>query len=164
MVEIGNKIVYRNSVCTVIDVAKKYKDDEDYYVLSPTRDPSLFIRISINKAEKNIRSLMTKSQIENLIRKIPEIPIVPIDTCNHGTEYKELLSKGTHEDLIVIIKTARIRQQIKTEKRQKINESDKTYFRQAEQLLYNEIAATLDISYNDAKNYVIEKVFALTAK
>lgn len=161
MFQIGGKIVYRDEVCTVKDIAKKYKNDEDYYVLQSSCDPSLVIRVPVSKTSAIMRALMTKKDIDELIEKIPDIPVVPVSNWNRGSEYKDLLGDGSHVSIVSIIKTAYLRQQVKIERRQKANESDKLYFRQAERLLYNEIAAALDIPYDEAKSYIIQKVSGL---
>lgn len=158
MFSIGNKIVYRDEVCTVVGIDEKYRDNEDYLVLSSSRDDSLTIRVPERVATKLTRPLITKTEIEALIKKIPNIKTIPISSWGRGAEYKELLSKGCHESIIKIIKTAYVRNQERADKRQKSNESDKQYFRQAERILYEEIAASLDIDYDDAREYIVSRV------
>lgn len=162
MVKIGTKIVYRNQVCTVADIALKYRNNEDFYVLTPFRDETLLIRVPISIADTVIRPLITQLELDELIKKIPDIETVPINNWNRGTEYKELLSDGTHESVIRIIKTSFQRQKEKAERKQKANENDKIYFRQAERLFYDEIAASLNIEYEAAKDYIIKEVAAIT--
>ncbi len=161
MVQAGKQIIYRDEVFTVSDILEKYRNDEDYYVLTAAHDTSLHVKVPVNVAAKVMRPLITKSEIEALICKIPDIECIAVSHWNRGIEYKELLSDGTHESIIRIIKTAYLRQREKTEKHQKPNESDKLYFRQAERLLYGEIAASLGIDYQEAKEYIVSKVAAL---
>ncbi|NCU37890.1 hypothetical protein EOL96_02420 [Candidatus Saccharibacteria bacterium] len=163
MVHASQKIIYRDEVCTVVEIVQNYKNDEDYYVLSYTHDPSLIVRVSVKMASKFIRQLVTGDEIDALVQKIPTIDVIPIDNWNRGIEYKELLSDGSHESLVRIIKTAYARQQAKAERKQRPNENDKHYFRQAEHLLYNEIAAVMDISYDDAKEYITQQVLSITS-
>ena len=88
MVKIGTKIVYRNQVCTVADIALKYRNNEDFYVLTPFRDETLLIRVPISIADTVIRPLITQLELDELIKKIPDIETVPINNWNRGTEYK----------------------------------------------------------------------------
>jgi len=162
MVKISDKVVYRNDICKILSIDRKYKDNEDYLVLSSSQDSTLIIRVPLSVADENIRPLMSKKDINQLIKKIPEIPTIPMENWNRGVEYKELLSDGSHESIISVIKTSHLRQQAKTDKKQKVNEIDKIYFRQAEQRLYREIAAVLNISYEAAKKYIIDSVAALS--
>jgi len=162
MVKIGSQIVYRDEVCTVTDIVEKYRNDEDYYFLTSAHDASLHIKVPVTAANKCMRPLISKTEIKALIRRIPEIEIVPIDHWSRGVEYKELLSDGSHESIIRIIKTAYLRQQERSDNHQKPNENDKRYFRHAERLLYSEIAAALGLEYNEAKEYIVSEVAALT--
>jgi len=162
MVKISDKVVYRNDICKILSIDKKYKDNEDYLVLSSSQDSTLIIRVPLSVADENIRPLMSKKDINQLIKKIPGIPTIPMETWNRGVEYKELLSDGSHESIISVIKTSHLRQQAKTDKKQKVNEIDKIYFRQAEQRLYREIAAVLNISYEAAKKHIVDSVAALS--
>ena len=73
-------------------------------------------------------------------------------------EYKRLLKDGTMESLITIIKTAHLRNKIRQENKKKLADNDQYYFNLAERYLYNEISYVLNVSYDDAKNYIIEKL------
>lgn len=161
MVQVGKRIVYRDEVCTLIEIAKKYKNDEDYYVLQSGEDKSLVIRVPVATAKKMMRPLISKKELNELIAKIPEIETIEVNKQNRGSEYKDLMSKGSHEDVVTVIKTTYLRQQESLEQAYKPNESDKTFFRQAEKRLYSEVAYVLDMSYEDAKEYIVSKVRAV---
>lgn len=158
MVQIGKKIVYRDEVCTVSALVKEHTTNEDCYVLTSGSDPSLRITVPVSKAAPLMRPLMKKSDIEELLQKMPSIPIVALSGWNRGLEYKELLKEGSHESIMSIIKTAYYRQQEQAERRQKPSENDKLYFRQAERLFYNEVAAVLDMTYEQAKVYILSSL------
>ena len=161
MVKIGNTVVYRDEICTVADILEKYKDDEDYYVLSSVLDASLRIKVSVRRATEVMRPLITKAEIKALISRIPDIKTLPASTWNRGLEYKELLHDGSLESIVCIIKTVHLRQQEKVDNKQKPSDSDKMYFRQAEKLFYNEVAASLGVGYDEAKAYITQEVAAL---
>ena len=161
MITIGQKIVYRDEVCIVQDIAQDDTQAEQCYTLTSLHDSTLVIKVPVRLAADNVRPLITRSELSALVKKIPEIQTVPIDSWNRGTEYKDLLSEGSHESIVCIIKTAYERQHECAEKKHKSNESVKTYFRHAEKLFYNEIAAALDITYAEAKELVVKEVEAL---
>jgi len=163
MVQKGKTVVYRDKICKIVDIVEKYKDNEDYYFLEPASDPSLHIKVPVSLAKDHIHPLMSKAEIEILIQRIPHIECVSINQSSRGAEYESLLNKGSHECIVQIIKTAYLRRQERSDRHQKPNEHDKRYFRQAEQRLYGEIAASLGIGYDEAKEYVESKVLAATA-
>lgn len=163
MIQIGKKLVYREQVCTLLEIAEKYRNDEDYYVLQSNSDDSLLIRVPINTAKRSIRPLITKEEIKALIKKIPSISPIEVDKHTKGSEYKKLLENGGHENVIKVIKTTYLRQQEKIEQAHKPNESDKSYLRQAEARLYNEVACALGLSFEEAKQLIISKVKAVVS-
>ena len=50
--------------------------------------------------------------------------------------YKELMKSGTHEDLVKIIKTTYLRNQMRILNNKKISEKDDEYFKRAEKYLW----------------------------
>ena len=78
--------------------------------------------------------------------------------------YKELLYNGDIEDLIKIIKTTYIRNDNRLKSNKKISDKDKTYFEKAEEYLYNELSISLDMSFDETKDYIINEVTKLINK
>ena len=102
---------------------------------------------------------MSKKDANDLINKIPEIePLTNINDKLLERTYKDLLYNGNHEDLIKIIKTAYLRNDTRLKNNKKLSEKDNIYFKQAEKYLYNEISVSLKISFEDTKNYIINRV------
>lgn len=73
-------------------------------------------------------------------------------------EYKRLIDSGNFEDLIKIIKTTYLRNKERIDNKKKMSDKDNIYFEKAERYLYNEIATVFNMSYEEAKNYVINTV------
>lgn len=164
MIQIGKQVVYRNQVCTLLEIAKKYRNEEDYYVLQSSNDDTLLIRVPVEKAKLSMRPLISRAELRDLVARIPSISTIKVGKHTKGSEYKELLDTGDHENTIKVIKTAYLRQQEKLEQAHKPNESDKVFLRQAENMLYNEAACTLGVSFEEAKQMIVSKVKALVQK
>lgn len=156
MVKIGKKIIYRDEVCVLVDIAKAYRDGEDYYIMQSSADPSLSIKAPVKTATEFVRLPMSKGEIRELVKMIPDIEPVELATGAKGTDYKDLIESGTHQDLLRVIKTAYLRRQQLSGHRP--NEKDKTYFRQAEKRLYSELACVLDVSLEEAKDAIVSQV------
>lgn len=154
---IGDYIVYKRDVCRI----KQLKNDSngrEYYVLSPIDDGSLIINVPVSNDFGYIRRLIGKDEINNIINNISSIE--PLDYGDKRLEgmYKELINSGTHEDLIKVIKTAYLRNKERIDNNKKISDKDNMYFNKAEKYLYSEFSIVLGISFDDVKNYIIEKV------
>ena len=156
MYKIGDFIIYKREVCKINDILFKYFKDNDYYILSPLSDDSLTIKVPIDN--KDIRSIITKEEVDEIINKIPNIDVIESDTKTLEGIYKELLVNGCHEDLIKIIKTTYLRNKERIDNNKKTTDKDNYYFNLAEKYLYEEISVVLGMTYDDTKEYIINTV------
>ncbi len=90
----------------------------------------------------------------NEVCKIREI--VCSNDKMYEIEYKKLLEEGSQESLIKIIKTTYLRNKNRIDSKRKISDKDNKYFKKSEGLLYSEFSVSLNISYDEAKNYIIK--------
>ena len=130
-----------------------YKGTIERNVLEPLRDKSLHIDVPVDNKLGLIKELITKEEIDKLIKNIPNIEIADDDDRKI-----ELLDSGTHEDLIKVIKTAYIRNKNREKTNKKISERDTKYFNLAEEYLYSEIGIVLNITFDEVKDYIISKI------
>jgi len=159
MYKINDLLVYKNEVCKVIEIKEKFYRDMDYYVLKPINDETLKIEVPIST--KLARDLLTKEEFEKLILNIPTIDVIKCNENEIENIYKELMQSGKHEDLIKIIKSAFLRNKERVDSKRKPTDKDENYFALAEKYLYTEIAVVYNISFDEAKNYVLDKVSKL---
>lgn len=73
-------------------------------------------------------------------------------------EYKKLMNSGTFEDLIKIIKTTYLWNKNRLESNRKISDKDEQCFQKAESYLYTEFSIILNKSYEEAKEYMFDRV------
>ena len=158
MYKVGDYVVYKREVCEVISIKEKEFMNMDYYVLVPISDNTLKIDVPVNNKMGYLRSLITKKEVEDIIKTIPNIkPIISTDRLIEN-EYRNLLNTNKHEDLIKIIKTTYLRNKERLDNNKKIGGKDDEYFKQAEKYLYSEFSIVLGMSYDETRKYVIEKV------
>lgn len=158
MYKIGDYIVYRKDVCKVVDIKKNHFNNLDYYILEPIDDSSLRLDVPVDNRCGYLRNLVSKDDIDNIINNIPNIEIINIRDKTIENIYKNLMTSGNHEDLIKIIKTTYLRNQERIDSNRKVSDRDTNYFNQAEKCLYNEFSIVLGMSYEDTKQYVIDRV------
>lgn len=156
MFKINSCVMYKNDVCIVKDISKNKYTNKDCYTLVPKLDNSLKISVPIDN--KDIRKIITKKEVEDLINNIRGIDIIKTSVHNLEGEYRKLIHTSKHEDLVKIIKTAYLRNKKRTDEKRSLGQKDKEYFDKAEKYLYSEIAVSLGISYDAAKKYVVSKV------
>lgn len=159
MFKVKDYIIYNKDVCIIEEIKEKLYKDMDYYVLSSISDPSL--KIQIPTCSNKIHKLISLDELNNIIKEIPNIEIIKDNDRLIENTYKTLMQNGTHEDLIKIIKTTYLRNQKRTENNKKISEIDDSYFKKAEKYLYNEFSIVLNKTFEETKEYIINKVLEI---
>lgn len=157
----GEFVVYKRDVVEIVDTKINGLNQQEYYVLVPVNDESLKIDVPIDNRLGHIRPLITKDKVENLIKKILEIPIIETNNKLIENDYKILMNDTSHESLIKIIKTTYLRNKERLDNNKKAGDKDNYYFDLAEKYLYTEIAYSLDISYEEAREYILKQVTKL---
>ena len=130
-------------LCKIADIKKHYLNDIDYYILVPINDNSLKLNIPVTNT--SIRGLLKKDEVNAIIDNIINVKVLETDEKNIEAEYKKLLQSGRHEDWIKII------------------DIDRNYFDMAEKYLYTEFSVVLDMSFDETKEYIINKMTEVQA-
>ena len=143
-------IVYRKETCKIIE------KEDGYYRLVPVNDTSIKYIVPVDS--NFLKKVITKEEIDRLLLEIPEINTIDLGEKQIEQEYKDLMKSGTHEDLVKIIKTSYLRNQIRILNNKRISEIDDEYFRRAEKYLYEEIGIVLNLSFENTKKYIINKL------
>ena len=156
MLKVGDYVIYQEQVCQIKEQKINEFTNLESFILVPVTDSSLKLNVPVNNS--NIKNLMTKEEIKNLIALMPSIPLIDIEDKLLENEYKRLYHSGSKEDLIRIIKTTYKRNQDRLNNNKKISEKDNKYFTLAENLLYSEIATVFGISLEEAKEYILANV------
>lgn len=136
--------------------------NKDYYIMSPIDDSSLIIQAPVDNFSF-FRSVATKQEAEDLISKIPTIEIIQSEDRKIEYVYKRLLEEGTLENLIKVIKTTYMRNQERLSQNKRIGERDEVYFERAKKRLYNELSVSLNLTFDQTKQYVINAVCTLVS-
>ena len=158
MKNVGDYVVYKKDVCKIVDIKENSLNHQLYYTLVPVNDDSLKIDVPESNPIGNMRDLITKKDIDNLIKVIPSITIIETNNKLIETEYRDLLKEGSLESLIKIIKTTYLRNKERLDNNKKKGDKDDYYFNLAERYLYTEIATFLNISFDEARKYIIDEV------
>lgn len=158
MYKINDYLIYKNEVSIVRDILYDYKNNTDYYSLSILSDDSLLVKVPVNSL--NIRSVISKVELDELIKKIPDIKIIDDDLKVLEFEYKKLLHTNKCEDLVKIIKTTYLRNKERIDNNKKTSDKDMYYFNLSERLMYQEVGVVLGISIDKAREYIVSKILA----
>lgn len=162
MYKIGDYVVYKKDVCKIKNIKTNDLNGKTSYVMVPVADETLTIDVPVEN-NSVLRDLISKEEAEQIILEIPKIR--PLDNLNDKTleqQYKDLIASGTYEDYVKVIKSAYIRNNNRLQNKKKPSEKDDKYFKLAEKYLYSELSAALGLDYNEAKDFIVQKVQEFT--
>lgn len=156
MFEVHDVIRYGSQgVCEIVDVEEKSIGGvkKKYYVLKPVKDPTSVIYAPTDNAHvlKKMRRLLTVSQINGLIDSMQEKNVTWIANDSERREhYKNILARGDHSELIRMIKAIYSHKKQREADGKRLHMVDERFFKDAEQILYNEFQYVLKLDSKDA--------------
>lgn len=162
LLKIGEKVVYgKTGVCIVEGQCEKEfikNQKKQYFVLKPLGNQNNTIFAPVDGNKVFIRPIITKTQANELILKIPEISENTENTELTREQYETMIATHNCEDLVGL--TTRLYQKKKSalENRKKAGLVDERYMALAEKLLFGELSAALEIPFENVKSYISEKL------
>ena len=162
--ETGDYVVYGNTgICrvmgiTTMDMAGIPKD-KLYYVLRPDGQTEGKIFTPVENRKQIMRSVMTRTEAEELIECIPEIEVLDIKEDKLREEkYKECIKSCECKEMIRIIKTIYQRKRARVAQGKKVTATDERYLKMAEENLYSELSMLLGVPKNKMESYITERM------
>jgi len=161
MYQIGELILYgRTGVCKVEDICDSTPAasaaNQKYYSLRPLYQKCC-ITVPVDSEKVFSRPIITKDQAHQLICAIPEIPAEPYYNRNLNQlreHYREWLESHSCRELIAMTKSLRAKRREMTEQKKKFGTVDERFMKEAEDLLFGEFAAALEIDRSEVEQYI----------
>lgn len=165
MFQINDVIIYgAQGVCEIVGEEEKTIGGvtRRYLVLKPIKDQAATIYAPTDNAHvlKKMRRLLTEMEINSLIDSMPDEKTVWISDVNARKEcYKELLAKGDHAGLIQMIKAIYAHKKEREAAGKRLHMMDEHFFKDAEQILYNEFQYVLKLnSKEELLHYIVQRL------
>ena len=165
MFQIGELVVYgATGVCRVEGIAGLDQPGRDrgkrYYLLKPLwQDGVIYAPVDSEKVP--MRPVISREEAEALIDRMPEIPAAP---WRGGTpqaltqQYQSAVRDGGHQALIEMMKAIHHKRGVAEAKNRRLGMIDERYMKQAERMLYGELATALEIPYDEVGNYIAARL------
>ena len=158
----GDLILYgRHGVCRVEEIEQIRPSggvEKEYYVLRPLyQNRSCCIRIPADQDKVYCRPIISGAEAQCLIRRIPEVPAEPYYNRNLNQlreHYRTCLENLSCESLISLTKSLYKKKEEAEAQRKKFGTVDERFMREAEDLLFGEFAAALEIERDSVQNYI----------
>ena len=165
MFKVSDVIIYgTQGVCRIADIEEKNVSGvcKKYYVLKPISDSGATIFAPTDNAQvlKKMRRLLTKEEIHSLIDGMPEEAAAWIVNDNERKEYyKNILAGGDHLKLIQMIKSIYAHKKEREAEGKRLHMTDERFFKDAEQILYNEFQYVLNLERKEElMSYIVARI------
>lgn len=165
MFQVNDVIIYgAQGVCKITGTEEKTVSGKKktYFVLKPVCDKgsTIFAPTDNEFVLKKMRRLLTIDEIHQLINSMRSENAVWVENENERKElYKSILTKGDHLDLIKMIKAIYAHKKEREAEGKRLHMSDERFFKDAEQILYNEFRYVLNLDgKNDLMTYIFTRI------
>ncbi len=156
---VNDTVMYGNSgVCTIVDIRpeKFGKEEIMYYILKPVYQDKSTIYCPVNSNKLKIRKLLTKQEAYDLIRIMPNTEAEWVENDHQRKErFTKILKDGDQQDLVKLIKTLYFMREEKAKEGKKPHAVDERIMKEAEGLLYEELAYVLHIKPNEVVPFIV---------
>ena len=164
MRQIGEIILYgTDGVCRISEVTEKKfgKETVKYYVLNALyRNSSvIYVPVGNEKLEAKMRDILTREEIELLLADIPGEDSIWIENEPvRKIKYKEIITGGDRRELFCLVKTLYEHRTLQERSGKKMHMTDERFMKDAEKILYDEIAHVFGIDHREVFGYISEKI------
>lgn len=163
MYSVGSLIVYGSTgVCRVDAVGPSpvgSSGDRTYYTLTPLRGSgTIYVPVDTGVF---IRPILTRQEALALIDRIPQIRQAQLESRDYralSQEYRTFLDSHRCEDLVQLIKAVYLKTHHTASAGKKPSKVDQDYQKRAETLLHDELAAALDIPFDQVKDFIAQRI------
>jgi len=165
MFQVNDVIIYgAQGVCKITDIEEKIVSGQkkSYFVLKPVGDQgsTIFAPTDNEIVLKKMRRLLTKDEIHKLIDSMRwENALWVANETERKELYKSILAKGDHTELIKMIKAIYAHKAEREAEGKRLHMSDERFFKDAEQILYNEFQYVLELGgKNELMTYIFGRI------
>ena len=154
----------KGQVCKVIDILDNYDvglGKNTYYVLVPYfNEKNDSIKYYIPADNKGIiRSALSKSEIIDLIDRLPQIKEIWITNPKiRKTKFRELYDSGNPVEIFRLIKSFEKKKKELEKENKFLSFTDESFLREIKTNIYNEFSVGLNITSNDIENFISERL------
>lgn len=167
MFQKGDYVIYgHNGICCIQDITTLdipgVDKNRKYYLLKPVYMSGSTVYTPVDTAKTALRSAMSKEEADNLIKAIPDIPIIPLsDEKTLEQTYKKYMRSNNSKAWVQLIKTIYLRKENRIMTGHKVTALDSRYFDLAESSLYGELSVALGKPKEEVKAYIVSCIDSL---
>ncbi len=162
-IKVNDYIISRSEgICQVEEITQLdfvQNKDQLYYVLVPISDKSARIFIPTNKSKQRCRCLISVDNAKKLLDDAKNISFEIISNDKEReTAFRTSIEECKPRELVSVLKYTRHRMDERIKIGKKVTASDEKYFQLAERNLCHELGFVLNLSEDEVRNILEEKL------
>ena len=164
MYQTGDRVVYGiHGVCDVVDMEQRMVDRKkvSYLVLEPLGQPGSRYLVPTHNASamSKLQKMLTREEMESLLtsREVRQDCLIPEENLRKQT-YRILISSGDRQRLMAMVHTLYRHKKEQAEAGRKVHLCDDNFLRDAEKRLMGEAAIVMDMTTEEAKQFIRTKL------
>ena len=163
MYKIGSIVVYgTEGLCKICDITERTfgKETMEYYVLAPVENgaETIFVPKNNEKILKRMRPILSRERATELLEAPPsELGEWVENDRERQQVYKQVLLCGSSEDLLRMTRALYLHQIELLERGRKLHAADERFLKEAEKMLFEELAYVFDITVAEVLPLIIRK-------
>ena len=161
MYQVGELVVYgATGVCRVEELTRLPGGDREYYLLKPLWQDGV-IYAPVDSGKVPMRPVISREEAEALVDQMPDIQAA---VCRGTTvqalaqQYQSAVRDGGHQALIEMMKAIYLKRGEAEAKNRRLGMTDERYMKQAERMLYGELATALEIPFEEVERYIADRL------
>ncbi len=160
MYNVGDLIMYAShGICEIDDITEKNFSNQSktYYVMHPLNNNQLVINVPIHSEKINIQDVVNKETAQRIINSFKQPGVEWIEKNNHRIHiYSEAIKKGDRFEIAKIVNTLMFKQHQDDLIGKKYGSQDMKLLTTIQNILFSELAISLETSSDDIYNRVEE--------
>lgn len=165
MFNIGDIVFYESiGVCKITDITTLDfalgNKNQKYYVMEAMYKNGVNY-VPVDSETTYIRNIITKNEAEELIDTIPDLDIEVYQnmaTKDMVAKYEELLKSDDYKDLLTLCMSIYAKKQLLLDQKKKFGAIDDYFIKRAEDMLFEELAAALEIEKDEIPAFIEDRV------
>lgn len=159
MFAVNDIVMYGNTgVCKIVDIRleKFSKKECMYYILKPVATENSTVYCPVDTDKIKIRRLLSKSEINELIRLMPDTETEWVESdAERKEKFGAVLKEGEPKELVKLLKTLHFNQTEKLRLGKKFHACDEKIMKEAEKILHGEFAHVLHIGIEEVVPFIM---------
>lgn len=162
MFKVNDVVNYSTTgACRIEEISSRLMDgaEKTFYLLKPIFEDNATLMVPVENEllVSRMRPVLTKAQVEKLVREIPSVEAKWIaDDRLRFEEYKKTLVSPNRKDVVAVAKALFVHRENQSKKGRKLRSMDERFVREGERIICTEIAYSLNITLNEALQLVKE--------